>query len=164
MELNDLKIAVVGLGYVGLPLAVEFGKKRPVVGFDINESRIAELRGACDHTLETDADELKAELCDHTFHSETDTEVIAHLIGANLKKGMEFPEAVRQAFLRLKGRNAIVVMYKDFEGLVGVRFGSPMVLGIKDGEEYFIGSDSMAFSDETNKVIYMEDNEMVVVN
>jgi len=110
------------------------------------------------------AEELKAELGDHKFHSETDTEVIAHLIGTNVKKGMEFPEAVRQAFLRLKGRNAIVAMHKDFNGLVGVKFGSPMVVGIKDGEEYFIGSDIMAFSDETNKVIYMEDNEMVVVN
>ena len=60
MKLRDLKIAIIGLGYVGLPLAVEFGKKRPVVGFDINESRIAELREACDHTRETDADELKA--------------------------------------------------------------------------------------------------------
>ena len=42
--LNDAPIAVVGLGYVGLPLAVEFGKKRKVVGFDINTARIAELR------------------------------------------------------------------------------------------------------------------------
>jgi glutamine---fructose-6-phosphate transaminase (isomerizing) len=108
------------------------------------------------------ADELKAELSDHTFHSETDTEVIAHLIGTNVKKGMEFPEAVRQAFLRLKGRNAIVAMHKDFDGLVGVKFGSPMVVGIKD-DEYFIGSDIMAFSDETNKVVYLDDNEMVVV-
>jgi UDP-N-acetyl-D-galactosamine dehydrogenase len=60
MKLNDLKLAIVGLGYVGLPLAVEFGKQRPVVGFDINEKRIAELRGGRDHTLETDADELSA--------------------------------------------------------------------------------------------------------
>lgn len=109
------------------------------------------------------ADELKAELGDHHFSSETDTEVIAHLIGRNVRSGMDFPEAVRQAFLRLKGRNAIVAMHKDFNGLVGVKFGSPMVVGIKEGEEYFIGSDIMAFSDETNKVIYLEDNEMVVV-
>ncbi|QRF58999.1 nucleotide sugar dehydrogenase [Variovorax paradoxus] len=53
-------IAIVGLGYVGLPLAVEFGKKRQVVGFDINAKRIAELQGGQDHTLETTPDELKA--------------------------------------------------------------------------------------------------------
>jgi len=52
-------IAVIGLGYVGLPLAVEFGKKRPVVGFDVNFKRIAELQGGHDHTLETTPEELK---------------------------------------------------------------------------------------------------------
>ncbi|MDF1802069.1 Vi polysaccharide biosynthesis UDP-N-acetylglucosamine C-6 dehydrogenase TviB [Thalassovita sp.] len=52
------KIAVIGLGYVGLPLAVEFGKKRPVVGFDINMGRVAALRAGVDSTLEVDAEEL----------------------------------------------------------------------------------------------------------
>ena len=56
--LNDAPIAVIGLGYVGLPLAVEFGKKRKVVGFDINTSRIAELRAGKDSTLEVDAAEM----------------------------------------------------------------------------------------------------------
>lgn len=51
-------VAVIGLGYVGLPLAVEFGKHRPVIGFDIREERIAELRGGSDHTLETSPGEL----------------------------------------------------------------------------------------------------------
>jgi len=53
-------IAIIGLGYVGLPLAVEFGKKRQVVGFDINAKRIAELQNGQDHTLETTPEELKA--------------------------------------------------------------------------------------------------------
>ncbi len=53
-------IAIIGLGYVGLPLAVEFGKKRLVVGFDINVKRIAELQSGHDHTLETTSEELKA--------------------------------------------------------------------------------------------------------
>lgn len=60
MNSNNSKIAVIGLGYVGLPLAVEFGKKRDVVGFDINPKRIAELREGRDHTLETTPEELKA--------------------------------------------------------------------------------------------------------
>ncbi len=55
-----LSVAVIGLGYVGLPLAVEFGKKRSVVGFDINEKRIAELQAGHDHTLETEPEELQA--------------------------------------------------------------------------------------------------------
>jgi UDP-N-acetyl-D-galactosamine dehydrogenase len=59
-SLDDFKIAVVGLGYVGLPLAVEFGRIRAVVGFDIDLSRIDALRRGEDTTLETDADELAA--------------------------------------------------------------------------------------------------------
>ena len=60
MNLDDKTIAVVGLGYVGLPLAVEFGKKRPVIGFDVRKTRIEELRTGQDCTRETDAQELKA--------------------------------------------------------------------------------------------------------
>ncbi len=55
----DKKLALIGLGYVGLPLAVEFGKKRSVVGFDINESRINDLKNGIDSTLETTDKELK---------------------------------------------------------------------------------------------------------
>lgn len=57
---NNAKLAVIGLGYVGLPLAVEFGKSRPVVGFDINADRIGELRSGHDLTLEVDAEQLQA--------------------------------------------------------------------------------------------------------
>lgn len=56
--LSSVHIAVIGLGYVGLPLAVEFGKQRSVVGFDIRPERIAALRAGIDHTLEVGADEL----------------------------------------------------------------------------------------------------------
>ena len=59
LSITDLKIAVIGLGYVGLPLAVEFGKKVPVVGFDIYQKRIDELRNGQDHTLEVSPEELK---------------------------------------------------------------------------------------------------------
>ena len=58
LQLADLKIAIIGLGYVGLPLAVEFGKKVSVVGFDIHQKRINELKSGQDHTLEVSPDEL----------------------------------------------------------------------------------------------------------
>jgi UDP-N-acetyl-D-galactosamine dehydrogenase len=54
------QIGVIGLGYVGLPLALEFGKKRPVLGFDINAARVAELQTGRDHTLEVSTEELQA--------------------------------------------------------------------------------------------------------
>ena len=59
LQLSDLKIAIIGLGYVGLPLAVEFGKQLPVVGFDIQQKRIQELQSGHDHTLEVSSEELK---------------------------------------------------------------------------------------------------------
>jgi len=55
---EDIKLAIVGLGYVGLPLAVEFGRIRKVVGFDINEARVAELQAGQDSTLEVSESEL----------------------------------------------------------------------------------------------------------
>lgn len=58
MDLHNIKIAVIGLGYVGLPLAVEFGKKYPTIGFDINQKRVNELNEGHDHTLEVEAEEL----------------------------------------------------------------------------------------------------------
>ncbi len=58
MQIQDVKLAIVGLGYVGLPLAVEFGKNRTVLGFDINARRIAELNDGKDHTLEVSEAEL----------------------------------------------------------------------------------------------------------
>lgn len=59
MNLSNIKIAIIGLGYVGLPLAVEFGKQRPVLGFDINVARIAELQSGQDGTLEVTSDDLR---------------------------------------------------------------------------------------------------------
>ena len=110
--------------------------------------------------------ELKEELLNkgHNFKSETDTEIICHLIEEYDE--YKFPEAVRKAFLKLKGRNAIVALHKDFNGLVGVKNGSPLVVGIKNNsgkEEYFIASDHRAFITETNKVIFLNDNELVVL-
>ncbi len=58
-KLQDVRLGVIGLGYVGLPLAVEFGRHFPTVGFDINERRITELREGEDRTLEVSSDELK---------------------------------------------------------------------------------------------------------
>jgi UDP-N-acetyl-D-galactosamine dehydrogenase len=58
MNLQHTKLAVIGLGYVGLPLAVEFGKQYDTLGFDINKQRVDELRNGQDRTLETTTEEL----------------------------------------------------------------------------------------------------------
>ena len=58
MNIENAKIAIIGLGYVGLPLAIEFGKHREVIGFDINAKRVEELKSGHDFTLETTPEEL----------------------------------------------------------------------------------------------------------
>ena len=57
---DDIRIAILGLGYVGLPLAAAFGKRYPVLGFDIDAKRVAALGQGHDHTLEVSTDELRA--------------------------------------------------------------------------------------------------------
>ncbi|MDP2562102.1 Vi polysaccharide biosynthesis UDP-N-acetylglucosamine C-6 dehydrogenase TviB [Psychrobium sp. 1_MG-2023] len=70
-SLKDIKIGVIGLGYVGLPLAVEFGKKIPTLGFDINQGRVNELLGGHDSTLEVSDEELKgAPLMSYSYNVE----------------------------------------------------------------------------------------------
>ena len=65
MSIENKKIAVIGLGYVGLPLAAAFAEKYPVVGFDINQGRVNELKSGHDHTLELADEELKAVLVEN---------------------------------------------------------------------------------------------------
>lgn len=70
LNLEDIKLAIIGLGYVGLPLAVEFGKHRSVVGFDINQQRIAALKAGHDATLEVSDEELT-----HSVHLSYSAEI-----------------------------------------------------------------------------------------
>lgn len=60
MKFENFKIGIIGLGYVGLPLAVEFGKKFETIGFDINKKRVDELKSGLDVTLECSQDELSS--------------------------------------------------------------------------------------------------------
>lgn len=97
----------------------------------------------------------------HVFLSETDTEVIPHLIGEYLKiEG--FSSAVRDTFNRLKGLNAIVVAYAPSREIVACKTGSPLVVGVaKDG--YYIASDATGIIRHTRKVLFLKDNEMVIL-
>ena len=60
ISVEQARLGIIGLGYVGLPLAVEFGRKYDTVGFDINKARVAELEGGEDATLECSSEELAA--------------------------------------------------------------------------------------------------------
>jgi glucosamine--fructose-6-phosphate aminotransferase (isomerizing) len=106
--------------------------------------------------------ELKKELSDHTFRSETDTEIVAHLVEEELEKGRDFQEAVRKAISRLEGRFAVVIMSDKHDKLVAARKGSPLVVGVGENEHY-VASDIPAFLKHTNKVIFLEDGDVASI-
>ncbi|MBI2668132.1 glutamine--fructose-6-phosphate transaminase (isomerizing) [Candidatus Woesearchaeota archaeon] len=105
-------------------------------------------------------EELKKQLKNHNFASETDTEVIPHLIEENINLG--FFEAVKKAANLIEGRSAFIAINKDNDEMIAVRTGAPLILGIGNNE-YFIASDVPAFLDYTKDVNYLDDNEMVVI-
>ena len=108
--------------------------------------------------------EIKRELVaeGHTFASETDTEVVAHLVQKEWKNdGLE--QAVLRAMKRVRGLFALVLLSADDpEKLVTVRNGPPIVVGIGDGE-YFVASDVPAILSHTRNVVFLDDREMAVV-
>lgn len=108
--------------------------------------------------------ELKHDLLKsgHIFESETDTEVISHLI-EDFIKTENFKNAVRKTFNKLKGLNAIVVLNSKSLQIIAVKNGSPLIIGIGDGE-YFISSDAVGILPYTRKVIFLKDNEMAVLD
>jgi glucosamine--fructose-6-phosphate aminotransferase (isomerizing) len=106
-------------------------------------------------------DELRAELQNkgYVFESQTDTEVIAHLIH-QLYDGDLF-DAVQRATSRLKGAYAIAVFCRDEpHRVVGAREGSPLVLGVGQGET-FLASDAMALAGVTDQIVYLEEGDVV---
>lgn len=96
----------------------------------------------------------------HEFTSDTDTEVIPHLIEKHLEECNDPRKAFSETIDELEGSFAIVAMFANQNKLFGTRQESPLVLGLGDGEN-FLGSDVPAFLDFTDKVVYLEDGEIV---
>jgi len=108
--------------------------------------------------------EIKQELVEagHQFRSETDSEVFAHLIEAEMGEGFE--KAFKKACKQVKGRYAVLAMSEKENKLIAARRGSPLIVGkAKDGA-YFIASDVPAFLEYTKEVMYLDDNEMIVMD
>ena len=98
----------------------------------------------------------------HKFKSQTDTEVIVHLITENLKSS-ELQEAITKTLKQLHGSFALGVIFKDKPDLiVGARRGSPLAVGYGPNENY-LGSDSYALKSMTNKITYLEDGEFCII-
>ncbi len=109
--------------------------------------------------------EIKSELSGkgYKFISETDTEVIVRLI-EDLKKTSKLTlrDAIREAFMKLEGRNTIIVL--DNEGnIYAVKNGSPLVLGTNSAREYFLSSDALSFSDMVDKIVVIENFQLIQI-
>ncbi|HSJ31756.1 MAG TPA: glutamine--fructose-6-phosphate transaminase (isomerizing) [Longimicrobiales bacterium] len=104
----------------------------------------------------------KLEQMGHTFRSETDTEVIAHLIEEAYEGNLE--DAVREALRQVEGAYGLaIVSSREPRKIVAARKGSPLLLGVTDNGEYFVASDVAAVLAQTRQVIYLDDGEMAVL-
>ena len=98
----------------------------------------------------------------HKFKSQTDTEVIVHLITENLRSN-EIQEAVKKTLKQLHGSFALGIIFKDMPDLIiGARRGSPLAVGYGPNENY-LGSDSYALKSMTNKITYLDDGEFCII-
>ena len=110
--------------------------------------------------------ELRQELSDagRTFHSETDTEAVVHLISSYLEQGKTPAEAVSAALKRLEGAFALAILFAGHDGLmIAARRGSPLAIGYGDGEMY-IGSDALALAPLTQQICYLEEGDWAEIS
>jgi len=97
------------------------------------------------------------------FATETDTEVVAHLVTEEMKRGASAVEAVKKALPRLRGAFALAFLFAGEDNLlIGARKGSPLAIGFGDGA-MFVGSDAIALAPFTDTVSYLEDGDWVIV-
>lgn len=111
--------------------------------------------------------ELKDNLINkgYSFISETDTEVIVKLIEDKLKENKDFKTAIRKAFLKLEGRNTIIILKSNSKEIYAIRNGSPLVIGInKENNETFLSSDTLSFAPFSKKMIIIDNNHLVHIN
>lgn len=109
--------------------------------------------------------ELKDELAKkgHSFRSDTDSEVIAHFFEERGKEGKKTGEAAKEFFSAAKGEFAILLMRRGEQNLYAMKRGSPLVIGLADGMN-IIASDIYAFSGKTNKAVFLNEDEFVIVS
>lgn len=106
-------------------------------------------------------DELQAR--GRRFESETDTEVVAHLLSEQVEAGLSPVEAVKAALPQLRGAFALAIAFRQHaDMLIGARLGSPLVVGYGEGETY-LGSDALALAPLTQKIAYLEEGDWVVI-
>ncbi|KUO51004.1 MAG: glutamine--fructose-6-phosphate aminotransferase [Sphingomonadales bacterium BRH_c3] len=111
-------------------------------------------------------DELRAD--GRKFQSETDSEVVAHLVSRRIEAGDTPEEAMRDVLPRLRGAFGLAIIFRDYPDLlVGARLGSPLVVGYGTGEnsgEMYLGSDALALAPLTQQIAYLEEGDWTVIS
>ncbi|ABB31721.1 glucosamine/fructose-6-phosphate aminotransferase, isomerizing [Geobacter metallireducens RCH3] len=104
----------------------------------------------------------KLERLGHSFRSDTDTEVISHLIEHNMKLGSDFETAVRESLRELRGAYALCILCEGMPGtLIAARNGSPLVVGLGE-REFLVASDIPALLSHTRRVVFLDDGEVAL--
>src|SRR5690606_4898061 len=97
------------------------------------------------------------------FESETDTEIVTHLVSEQVEAGVDPVEAVKAVLSRLHGAFALAILFRSHpDMLIGARLGSPLVVGYGEGETY-LGSDALALAPLTQRISYLEEGDWVVL-
>ena len=98
-----------------------------------------------------------------SFESETDTEVVAHLVSEQVEGGKSPEDAVKEVLTQLRGAFALPIAFKSNPDLlIGARLGSPLVVGYGEGETY-LGSDALALAPLTQKIAYLEEGDWAII-
>jgi glucosamine--fructose-6-phosphate aminotransferase (isomerizing) len=123
-----------------------------------NQDIVVVHNGIFENYLELKEDLIKK---GHQFRSETDTEIFAHLIEEEMEEGFEV--AFRRACKKVHGRFGVLAMHKGENTLIAARRGSPLIVGKAKDNAYFIASDVPAFLEYTKDIMYLDDNQMVIL-
>ncbi len=158
-SLNSLPKSSIGIGHTRWATHGGITEANAHPHFSSDKSFVLAQNGIVENYSELKNSLLKQ---GYTFETETDTEVIVRLIEDCLKVNKNLKEAVRKAFLSLKGRNTIIVLTKDGQ-IIAARNGSPLVVGV-DGKEIFFSSDTLSFAPFVDKVIAVDNGQMVYYN
>ncbi len=127
-----------------------------------SDGRVAVVHNGIIENFQELRDKLSA--AGHTFESETDSEVVVHLITSHLDAGLDHEAAAHAAIKELRGAYALTILFAERDDmLIGARHGPPLAVGFGDGE-MFVGSDALALAQMTQKIAYLDDGDWVVVN
>jgi len=124
------------------------------------DGRIAVVHNGIIENYQALRHELEAK--GHRFRSETDTEVIPHLVAEELRSTPDLAEATRRALLQLEGSYAIALLDRDTGTMIGARRYSPLVVGVAE-DGWYLASDVPAFLARTNRVAFLDEGRMVVL-